>query len=734
MKANGLPIDRTAAGPAGSRPRPGAVAPAACVVLAAGLAAYANSFAGGFVFDDDHAIIDNPHVRRLWPLGEAMAAPPQSSVAGRPLVSLTLAVNYALGGLDVRGYHAINLAIHLVAGLLLMGIVRRMLLLPAWGDHFSASATGLAAVAAALWVVHPVQTESVTYIIQRAESLMGMFYLATLYLALRAFQSPRPAGWAGGAVAACAAGMACKEVMVTAPLMVLLYDRAFVAGSLRGALRRRPVFYAALAGSWLLLAAILIGGPRSESAGFTVRGLTPWEYVRSQFGVVLHYLRLCLWPHPLCLDYDWPVAGTVWAVAGPGAVVLGLLGLTGWAWWHRRPASFAGMWFFVILAPTSSIVPIKDLAFEHRLYLPLAGALVLVVLGVWAGLERTWREETERRRRLVCGGLGAAAIAVCMAGTILRNRDYQDGLVMWSKTVALRPENARARSSLGIVRCARGDIAGALRACEEALRIDPTYAEAAFNLGMSLVERGLLAEGVAAYRRALEIDPGYYKFHNNLGHALEQMGRLDEAIEAYRSAARLRPDLSLPRFNLALALEALGRVEEAVETYRGVLAIEPANADARCNLGNVLVRLGRRDEAIREYEAVLRADGQNVAAQYNLALALDGGGMAERAMAAYRRALEIDPGYADARCNLGGLLVRLGRVDEGIAEYRRTIKARPDHLNSRFNLGSALATQGRVAEAAAEFEAVLRLSPDHAGAREALAALRRVEAGAGGRP
>jgi hypothetical protein len=314
------------------------------LIALAGLAAYANSLTGVFVLDDQRWIVESSPLRQLWP--------PSSS---RPLVHLTLALNYAWSGLAPWSYHIVNLVIHVLAGLTLYGLARRTL------PHEPAeSAAGLAASVALLWLVHPIQTESVTYVIQRAESLMGLFYLLTLYCAARG------PGWEAGAVLACLAGMLTKPTMVTAPLAVVVCDHAFWG-------RHRWKFYAALAATWLALAWALRAGAGDweRSAGYGFQAVSALDYAMSQPAVIMHYLRLMVWPHPLCLDYAWPV-GVSWPATVAVAVALAA---TGWSLWRRPAAGAVAALFWLTLAPSSSFIPINDLAFEHRMYLPSAAVM-----------------------------------------------------------------------------------------------------------------------------------------------------------------------------------------------------------------------------------------------------------------------------------------------------------------------------------------------------------------------
>jgi hypothetical protein len=293
------------------------------LVVAAALWAYHNSFQGPFILDDAVAILKNPTIRHVWPIWEALSQPHQGTTAGRPIINLSLAVNYAFGNTRVWGYHALNLVIHILAGLTLFGVVRRTLLQPKLRGRFGAAANGLALTTAVLWTVHPLQTEAVTYISQRCESLMGLFYLLTLYGFIRGAESQRSVGWCTLSVAACLLGVASKEVMVTAPVMVLLYDRTFVGGNFRQAWIRHRCLYVGLASSWLLLG-YLMADLHTHGVGYGT-GITWWGYALTECRAVVQYLRLALWPHPLIFDYGEYEPTAHLAAVAPCALVLMIL-------------------------------------------------------------------------------------------------------------------------------------------------------------------------------------------------------------------------------------------------------------------------------------------------------------------------------------------------------------------------------------------------------------------------
>jgi protein O-mannosyl-transferase len=272
-------------------------------------------------------------------------APQPSTVEDRPIVSLTLALNFAVGGLRVWGYHAVNVALHLMCALLLFGIVRRTLDGARLRERYGGQSEWLALAVALIWTVHPLQTESVTYIIQRTELLMGLFLLLTLYCVLRGAGSVRSRAWYAAAVVSCALGMGSKEAMAVSPLLVCLYDWMFLSGSFRRAWQQRGGLYMALAGTWLLLVALVAISPR-QAAGFQFASLSPMAYLLTEAGVIVHYLRLCFWPDPLVIDYlDWPIVGSLSDAMSSVFLVLTLLGASNRALLRRRPLGFVGAWF-----------------------------------------------------------------------------------------------------------------------------------------------------------------------------------------------------------------------------------------------------------------------------------------------------------------------------------------------------------------------------------------------------
>jgi Flp pilus assembly protein TadD len=580
---------------------------AAVLIAGALLAAYANSFRVPFLYDDENTILDNASIRSV---ATALTPPAATTAGGRPVLNLSLAANYAAGGTGVEGYHAANLAIHFFAALALFGVVRRTLL-PREGD----AATPVALFAALLWSLHPLQTESVTYIVQRAESLMALFYLLTLYGFIRGARqegAPRLVWYALSAVA-CLLGMGTKEVMVSAPLVVLLYDRAFLSGSFAGAWRERRPIHLALFATWIpLILLTWAAHGRGGSAGFGT-GVAWWRYALTQSTAIVHYLRLAFWPHPLVFDYGtWLASPSPWVLACTVAV-LSLVAATLWALARNLPAGFLGACFFAVLAPSSSFIPVAtETMAEHRMYLPLSALAVLVA---WAVVDRLGRMSVPVL-------VSAALILGVM--TSQRNDVYRSAESLWADTVAHGGGNDRAHNYLGLALEAQpGRLNDAITQYEESLRLNPGRAKAHNYLGKVLEKvPGRLDDAVAQYREALRLDPGMADAHNNLGSALNEEGHLQEAIGQYRLALQADPGLAEAYNNLGNALSIEARSADAVPCYEAALRLKPGIAGFHLNFAATLLRIpGRGDEAVSHLEEVLRLEPGNAMARQMLAQA-----------------------------------------------------------------------------------------------------------------
>jgi tetratricopeptide (TPR) repeat protein len=650
----------------------------AAVIVAAGCLAYSNSLSIPFIMDDALSIVENETIREWWNLGSVLFPQREFPTAGRPLVNFSFAVNYALGGLNVWGYHVFNLACHLLAGLLIFGLVRRTLQLPRLDARFGRQAIDSGFASALLWTLHPLNSEAVNYLTQRTELMMALFYLLTLYASVRAL-GPRAGAWSAVAVLSCAAGMACKESMVTAPVMVVLYDAIFVFESPARALKGRWRLYAGLAMGWGVLAAVNWSGPRVHSAGFS-SGADPWTYLLNQTVMITHYLGLAVWPYHLVVNYGWPLDVSlrdVWpyAVFVSALVVLTILALA------RQPRlGFLGAWFFVTLAPTSSIVPIAtEVGAERRMYLPIVAVVVLAV--VTGSLVK---RATPAARAFIVG----LAATLLMAGTLLRNREYQSELVL-ARTVVERHPTSVAHHYLAVQLLDAGDRDAAMSELRQAI---PEAPRAHYTLGVELLKDGKTVEGIEHLQTFLREQPMLLEAvsaRQMLGGALIDEERWDEAIDELQMVMTMKPSdtqrVETHRL-LADALFGAKRFEEAILECRQFLRARPNDSRVLTRLGAALVETGRLEESIDVFRRAVEHDPGNAAAQRNLASMLYRNKDFADALGPAERAVSLQPADPDARVLLGRLLALQGRFEEARSQFARALQIDPAHVDAQEDL------------------------------------------------
>ena len=618
-------------------------------IVLAGALVYGNSLSGPLLFDDETSILNNTQIRRLSPVSVPLSPPADTPVAGRPLVNLTFALNYARGGLDVTGYHVVNVALHLLSALLLYGLVRRALGGPRVGPLLGEDADVVALAAALVWVVHPLNTETVSYVTQRSEGLMALCYLATVYASLRAATAAHAVGWTVAAVLASAAGMASKESMVTVPVVVMLFDRIFLYGSWREAWSQRARLYGGLVLSWAVLAMLMLSGPRS-TVGFGT-DVTVGTYFLNQLEVVARYLWLSMWPQALVLDYGLPRPVGVWDVLVPGVVVVALGLLTLVALWKRPMVGFLGAWFFITLAPTSSMVPIAtEVGAERRMYLPMAalavGAVLLlrwVVVGGDAAARRA-------RWRLALAVVGVVCLLLGVR-TFLRNQEYGSRLVM-AQTIVDRRPHGRGRFLLAdeLIRAGRHEQG------VEQLRLATTdYPQAHFGLATEMLAGGRMAEAVTEAQTFITLVP-------------------------------TSPVVPAARDLMGQALAIDGKLDLAAEQFTELTRVTPLDPGPFVRLGNLRLRQRRFDEGIAHYLEALRLRPDDPEVLKQLGLAFSAANRMDEAIGAFGRGVEVRPNDISLLNFLGRVLGAQGRYADAVQPMRRLVELAPSDVQARQNL------------------------------------------------
>ncbi|MDB4917044.1 MAG: hypothetical protein JWM95_4688 [Gemmatimonadetes bacterium] len=713
------------------------------LLAVATFAAYAPALDAPFDFDDLPAIVDNATIQQAWPPTALLNTPQRgTAVSGRPIANYSFALSYAVNralGVDQRpdpygqnktvGYHAVNLVLHLACGLLLFRIIGRTLRSSRLVERCGASSDGIAIVAAAIWLLHPIQTEAVDYVVQRTELLVSALYLGTLYAAIRSedaqARGPRTR-WALVAVFLCLLGMGTKEVMLTAPLMVVLYDRAFRWSSWRETLRGRgATLYLALGVTMLWSIALVGGGARGESVGF--RGITWYQYFYSQAWAISHYLRLTLWPAPLLHDYGTSPIGGLRGV--PGLMLLTLAaGITLAAWTRANRwgwLGFLGAWLFLLLAPSSSVVPIRtEIAAERRVYLALAAVIVLAVLGADLLRRRILATSTSSGRALAIG-LPAALCIVLGATTFQRSRLYAQPVTLWRQVVELTPDNPRAYSGLAIALLRQDStrIAEIEPMLRHAIALDSTQLASWTNLATLLMMQGRVAEARPLLEHALLIEPGNFDAENRLGRVLALQGEPQRAIPMLERSAAYRPSDVDVHVLLGVAYVRAERWDEAARTLSGALRLDPTRVDAMRYLGRALVESGRDSLALPYLETAARLAPGSGLGLATLSLAQAELGRADQAIDAARAAVDRAEGDGEVFIVTGRAMLRIHRAPAAEQFFAKAVRLRPNDAQPLTGLAAAQASMGKEAAAIANLQRALAVDSSYSPARQVLSAL-----------
>jgi protein O-mannosyl-transferase len=663
---------------------------AMAVIGCALLIVYGRAWNSPFVFDDSLSILQNPSLVRLWPLMSdqqhpgPLNPPKDLPTSGRPLVNLTFALNYHFGGLDPLGYRLFNLIVHFLSAIFVALIVKRILTLDFFAERFSFTSGQLAFFSALLWAVHPLNTETVVYVTQRTELMVGFFYLATIYASLQYWTVSNPKQrylWWTVAFLTCLAGMASKEIMVSAPLMVLLLERTFLTGSFRQAMRRSWPLYIGLAVGWLLLLLLNYDRPRAASAGFNL-AISPLFYWYSQAKILWMYFKLVIWPWPLSIHYQLPYLETFgqawpWLLA-TAALAIGTLALV----WLRYATGFVGTWVLLILSPTLIVPIVTEVAAERRMYLPLAAIMALVIAGGYWLAQKALTYSSAVRVRTAATSKPAlaitAAVAIALASAwslidVRRLAAYHDTITLWQDTLEYQPNDSMAYDELGVALLKADRPAEAIKPLQEALRLDPSLVHCRYNLGNAMVSLGRIDEGIKQFQEALRSEPNYVDAHLNLACALAAVGRTPEAMEQFQQTLQLNPKNAKAHSNLGSALWKQGNREQAINEMQTAVQLNPNDVAAHRNLGISLGNVGRLQEAIEQFQQTLSLEPNDAATRTKLALALKQVGYLTEAVEQLNESIRLQPNFADAWFQLATVYAETNRTDQALAAANKAL-------------------------------------------------------------
>ena len=580
-------------------------------------ALYAKTLNGAFIFDDRNNIADNPHIRLTQiTLPGIYSAIHDSPTSNRPLANLSFALNYYFHRYHVVGYHAVNIIIHIINGMLLYFFLKTTLATPAIRSN--ADKYGwVPYLSAIIWLVHPIQAQSVSYIVQRMNSMAAMFYILSILLfasgRLIEDRHKRILLFSGSLVSGILA-LGSKEISATLPFFIFLYEWFFFQDLKSNWIKKKVPLVIAMGVLLILISIIYFKGNPVEKlfAGYATHHLDMIQRTLSQFRVVIFYITLLIWPHPsrLNIDHDFPPSyslldpiSTVFAIVA----ILTLLGLAFFLAKKERLISFCILWYLGNLAIESSVIGL-ELAFEHRNYLPSMLMAFMVVQLSFRFVKPKW----------LTAMMLLAVATIFAIWTVERNDVWRTPELIWLDSIKKSPQNPRPLNNLGVALANQGRYKEAAEQYHKALRLNPKYADAYANLGYALARQGKIEDAISHFETALKIKPTYYEAHSNLGIAMAMKDRQQDAITHFRAALNINPNFAEAHNNLGVALMRQGRIELAGDHFSAALRLHPEFASAHNNLGMILARQGHLEEAISHFSEALRIYPDYASARQNL--------------------------------------------------------------------------------------------------------------------
>jgi tetratricopeptide (TPR) repeat protein len=605
-----------------------------------------------FVFDDQDNIQNNQYIRITeLNLAGLYDAAFKSLHSARPLANVSFALNYYSGGYDVTGYHLTNIIIHVINGILVYFItlftfkqILKIKNITLKGD-LEISISLIAFFSACLFVVHPVQVQSVTYIVQRMNSMASLFYFLSLLLFIIGrnieVKTKRVLFWLG-CLCSWMLALCCKQTAATLPLIIFLYEWYFYQDLNKGWLRKNAKYFIGIVLLLSLLSLVYLGGDPFARimADYKFREFTLGERLLTELRVIVYYIYLYILPLPENLNLlpEFPLSRSLF---NPMTTVLSLLGLFGlittavYSAKRYRLISLCIAWIFINLAIESSFIGL-EISFEHRLYLPLFGFCMLTSYFIF---------QKSSERLVLYSSFTLIIVILLGVGTYNRNKDWQDVVTLWTDVASKSPHSDRAQFNLGKALQNKGLLDDAIISYQKVLSINTLHVGAHNNLGIILVDKGLYADAIEHFNKAIQINPLNADVHTNIGVALENLSQRNEAVKYYLEALKINKNHSKAHYLIGSAYQEQGKSEQARLHYSKTLELEFNQPMAHNNLGVILIEEGDINGAISHFSAAFDMNPEFALALFNLAYAQRIQGYLEEACHNYRKGFKLRPDF-----------------------------------------------------------------------------------------
>jgi tetratricopeptide (TPR) repeat protein len=626
------------------------------IILLLGVIIYSNSYNCSFHFDDAQSIVNNPDIRSL-----DNVKPILNSGRTRFIPYYTFAINYHFGQLNVRGYHIVNLLIHLINAALVWLITLLLFSTPSLKNNpLVKHKRSIAIITALLFVSHPLATQSVTYIVQRMNSLAALFYLLSLILYIKARITdkstlPKVGLYIGSFVSAVLA-MLSKENSFTLPFAIVLME-VFFLQTKKISIDFKNIKVIALIAVLVCFVVILfityssnILQPELPSENNDYRTITSGNYLLTQFSVITKYIQLLFLPINQTIDYDFPLANSFFEIRTllSFLFIISLLGLAIYLFNKNRLISFGIFWFFLTLSIESSIIPISDLIFEHRTYLPSVGFFLILSTVIYSFL---WQ-----KYKYVAIGVLGILILVNSVNTYARNKVWKDDLTLWGDAILKSPNKARPYNNRG-----------------------HHYAIDLQNYEMAIKD----------FNMAIQVNPKFYSAYSNIGFAYNNMNRHEDAIEKLNIAISLKSDSPDAFYNRAIAYADLKKYDEAIKDYDRVIKISPNYYKAYNNKGSVYYDLLQYDKALECYNKSVELSPDYSFGYFNIGSTYGMLNNTDLELINYDKAIELNPDYRDAYSKRGQLLYKQKKYEQAIDNFNHVLELQFDNADGYFNRGAA---------------------------------------------
>ncbi|MDY6905809.1 MAG: tetratricopeptide repeat protein [Thermodesulfobacteriota bacterium] len=680
------------------------------IIVLTGILIYSNTFGVPFVFDDVPNIIDNPHIRMTALTPEQLADAVQGPAGHRPLAYLSFAFNYFFHEYHVFGYHLINLIIHLITGLLVFLTARQTLRLTGTDNRF------IPVLAAVLWLVSPVHTQAVTYIVQRMTAMATMFYLLALFLYIKAriiqtntkMQTKRAALFFVASLLSWICALGAKEIAATLPVFVFLYEWFFFQNLDTDWLRRQTVWILGLCVVVTFIAFYYLGTTPLERIlkVYNYRDFTLVQRLLTEPRIVLYYLSLLAFPHPGRLNLNYYISVST-SLINPVTTLFSILALIAFfavaiiSAKKNRLLSFAILWYLGNLVIESSFIGL-ELIFEHRAYLPS----IFVFIATTALL-------TSRDKRASAVTLLCALIIISGFWTYQRNKTWADKISLWGDASAKASRNPRPHNNLGMALQKKGLYKLAMEKYKKAISVDPTYENAYNNMGFALLENGSPDEAIPYLITALKIRPTFKDAHNNIAVAYHRTGNTEKAIAHCKTGLAIDPDFTKIRNTLGVIYLGQSKLKQAADCFTTVLKSQPGLFETNMNMGLIRQRENRPQKAADFFETAVALNPNSVEAHYHLGSVLAMSGDLIDARHHIEVALKIKPDYPQAHNALGNILLKQGEIDKAITYYQKALQYATVYASASINLANALSMKREYNAAIASLNEALPQAPEN---------------------